>query len=33
MMKMDYLLERLPSQLSNGQKQRVAMGRALCTFS
>ena len=29
MMKMDYLLERLPSQLSNGQKQRVAMGRAL----
>lgn len=29
MMKMDMLLERLPSQLSNGQKQRVAMGRAL----
>lgn len=29
MMKMEYLLERLPSQLSNGQKQRVAMGRAL----
>ena len=29
MMSMDYLLERLPSQLSNGQKQRVAMGRAL----
>ena len=29
MMKMDYLLDRLPSQLSNGQKQRVAMGRAL----
>lgn len=29
MMKMDYLLKRLPSQLSNGQKQRVAMGRAL----
>ncbi len=29
MMKMDTLLERLPSQLSNGQKQRVAMGRAL----
>lgn len=29
MMKMDYLLGRLPSQLSNGQKQRVAMGRAL----
>ncbi len=28
-MKMDNLLERLPSQLSNGQKQRVAMGRAL----
>ena len=29
MMKMEGLLERLPSQLSNGQKQRVAMGRAL----
>lgn len=29
MMSMDHLLERLPSQLSNGQKQRVAMGRAL----
>lgn len=29
MMKMETLLERLPSQLSNGQKQRVAMGRAL----
>ena len=29
MMKMEMLLERLPSQLSNGQKQRVAMGRAL----
>ena len=29
MMGMDHLLERLPSQLSNGQKQRVAMGRAL----
>ena len=28
-MKMEDLLERLPSQLSNGQKQRVAMGRAL----
>ena len=28
-MKMEKLLERLPSQLSNGQKQRVAMGRAL----
>ncbi|MBR6452472.1 MAG: ABC transporter ATP-binding protein, partial [Lachnospiraceae bacterium] len=28
-MKMEELLERLPSQLSNGQKQRVAMGRAL----
>ena len=28
MMKMEKLLERLPSQLSNGQKQRVAMGRA-----
>ena len=29
MMKMENLLTRLPSQLSNGQKQRVAMGRAL----
>lgn len=29
MMKIDYLLHRLPSQLSNGQKQRVALGRAL----
>ena len=29
MMKMENLLQRLPSQLSNGQKQRVAMGRAL----
>ena len=29
MMKMENLLERLPSQLSNGQKHRVAMGRAL----
>lgn len=29
MMKIDYLLDRLPSQLSNGQKQRVALGRAL----
>ena len=29
MMKMEKLLERLTSQLSNGQKQRVAMGRAL----
>lgn len=29
MMKMEKLLDRLPSQLSNGQKQRVAMGRAL----
>ena len=29
MMKMENLLERLPSQLSNGQNQRVAMGRAL----
>ena len=28
-MKMEELLDRLPSQLSNGQKQRVAMGRAL----
>ena len=29
MMKMENLLDRLPSQLSNVQKQRVAMGRAL----
>ena len=29
MMKMENLLDSLPSQLSNGQKQRVAMGRAL----
>ncbi len=29
MMKMENLLDRLPSQLSNGQKQRVSMGRAL----
>ena len=29
MMKIDKLLERLPSQLSNGQRQRVALGRAL----
>lgn len=29
MMKMENLLDRLPGQLSNGQKQRVAMGRAL----
>lgn len=28
-MKMENLLDRLPSQLSNGQKQRVAMGRSL----
>lgn len=29
MIKIDMLLERLPSQLSNGQRQRVALGRAL----
>ena len=29
MMKIDHLLNRLPSQLSNGQRQRVALGRAL----
>ena len=29
LMKIDMLLERLPSQLSNGQRQRVALGRAL----
>lgn len=29
MMKIDHLLERLPSQLSNGQRQRVALGRSL----
>jgi ABC-type sugar transport system ATPase subunit len=29
MMKIDKLLERLPSQLSNGQRQRVALGRSL----
>jgi multiple sugar transport system ATP-binding protein len=28
-MKIDNLLERLPSQLSNGQRQRVALGRCL----
>ncbi len=28
-MKIDHLLERLPSQLSNGQRQRVALGRCL----
>lgn len=28
-LRIDHLLERLPSQLSNGQKQRVAIGRAL----
>ncbi len=28
-MKIDHLLERLPSQLSNGQRQRVALGRSL----
>lgn len=29
LMKIDKLLERMPSQLSNGQRQRVALGRAL----
>ncbi|NDL67687.1 ABC transporter ATP-binding protein [Anaerotalea alkaliphila] len=29
MMKIDHLLERLPSQVSNGQRQRTALGRAL----
>lgn len=29
MMKIDHLLERKPSQLSNGQRQRVALGRCL----
>ncbi len=29
LMKIDMLMERLPSQLSNGQRQRVALGRAL----
>ncbi len=29
LMKIDMLLDRLPSQLSNGQRQRVALGRAL----
>ena len=28
-MKIDHLLDRLPSQLSNGQRQRVALGRSL----
>lgn len=28
-LRIDHLLERLPSQVSNGQKQRVAIGRAL----
>lgn len=28
-LRIDHLVERLPSQLSNGQKQRVAIGRAL----
>jgi ABC-type sugar transport system ATPase subunit len=28
-MKIDALLERLPAQISNGQKQRVALGRSL----
>lgn len=29
LMKIDHLLERLPHQLSNGQRQRVALGRCL----
>ena len=29
LMKIDHLTERLPSQLSNGQRQRVALGRCL----
>lgn len=29
MMSIDHLMDRLPSQLSNGQRQRVALGRAL----
>ena len=29
LMKIDHLMERLPSQLSNGQRQRVALGRCL----
>jgi ABC-type sugar transport system ATPase subunit len=29
LMKIDALLDRLPSQISNGQKQRVALGRSL----
>jgi multiple sugar transport system ATP-binding protein len=29
MMKIDHLMDRLPSQLSNGQRQRVAIGRCL----
>lgn len=29
LMKIDHLLNRLPSQLSNGQRQRVALGRCL----
>jgi multiple sugar transport system ATP-binding protein len=29
LMKIDALLERLPAQISNGQKQRVALGRSL----
>jgi multiple sugar transport system ATP-binding protein len=29
LMKIDHLMDRLPSQLSNGQRQRVALGRAL----
>jgi ABC-type sugar transport system ATPase subunit len=29
MLKIDHLLDRLPSQVSNGQRQRVALGRCL----
>lgn len=29
LMRIDHLMDRLPSQLSNGQRQRVALGRAL----
>lgn len=29
LMKIDHLMDRLPSQLSNGQRQRVALGRCL----
>jgi multiple sugar transport system ATP-binding protein len=29
LMKIDHLMDRLPSQMSNGQRQRVALGRCL----